>query len=79
MRGLTGTVLVAAICSCSPGGEAPGVAAQAFCRGYGIFAVQVDPVTLHTDDPSQLLESAEGAGPRTLNLTVSTGVEPQIR
>jgi hypothetical protein len=78
MRAWRRMVLIAALASCRPGGEAPGAAAQAFCGGYGILGVQVEPLTFHTTDPARLLESAEGAGPRTLNLTVSNAVSPQI-
>ncbi len=81
MRCLWRMVLIVALTSCKGGGaagEAPGVAAEAYCRSYGIFGVQVAPLTYHWTDPSKLLESAEGAGPRTLNLTVSSGVEPEI-
>lgn len=80
MRCLWRMVLIVALTSCKGGGaagEAPGVAAEAYCRSYGIFGVQVAPLTYHWTDPSKLLESAEGAGPRTLNLTVSSGVEPE--
>jgi len=83
MRRFGRTVLIVALASCKAGGsgsEAPGVAAAAtlYCRSYGIFGVQVDPATYHTADPAKLLESAEGAGPRTLNVAVSSAVAPEI-
>jgi hypothetical protein len=81
MRCLGRMVLVVALTSCRGdrlGHEAPGVAVEAYCRSYGIFGVQVDPLTYHQATPDKLIESAEGAGPRTLNVAVSTGVEPEI-
>ena len=56
--------------------DAPsGLAGQPFCRGgFSVAYVQIDPATLHRDGPRDLLVSAEGCGPRTLDLVVSSQV-----
>jgi hypothetical protein len=64
--------------SCSADGTL-GVASEALCHGgFAIANVQIDPTTIHGDDPHQLLTSAEGCGPRTLDLNVATSISPSI-
>ncbi len=73
--------LCAALAACSVGGrggDALGVDTAALAPGFWIGNVQYDPTIVPFDDPGDLLMSAEGAGPRTLNVAVSTAVSPQI-
>ena len=63
--------------ACSPG-EHPGEAAQALTPALTIGNVRIDPTTIHFNDPSTLLASAEGCGPRTLDISVSNSVAPQV-
>ncbi len=56
-----------------------GVAEQPFCRGgFAVANVVIDPTTTYHTDPASLLVSAEGCGPRTLNLVVSTSLSPSV-
>ena len=65
--------------ACSPRATADlATARQGLLPGYRVGNVQIDPATYHWADPSTLLTSAEGAGPRTLDVSVATGVEPEI-
>lgn len=59
--------------------EAVGVAAEALCHGgFAVINVQIDPTTYHDNDPRRLLTSAEGCGPRSLDLTVASSISPSI-
>lgn len=79
MRCLRRWMLVVALAGCSPrNGEDLGAACQGLLPGYSVGDVQIDPATYHSSEPSTLLTSAEGAGPRTLNVSVSTSVAPQV-
>lgn len=72
-------LLLLTFMACSPRhGEAVGDGRQGLLPGYSVGNVQIDPVIYHWADPSTLLTSAEGAGPRTLDVSVSNGVEPEI-
>ena len=78
--GLPIAVLFAA-CSDSraPLDDPAGAARQPFCRsGFAVANIQVDPTTIYNLDPTSLLVSAEGCGPRTLDLVVSTSLSPSI-
>jgi hypothetical protein len=81
MLDLRWPLLLAALAACSPGhrgGEPVGASDQALAPGFWIGNVAFDPATYHFDDPANLLMAAEGAGPRTLNVAVSTAMSPQI-
>jgi hypothetical protein len=68
-----------AIAGCSSErGEVVGRAPLALAPGFFIGNVLVDPATFHTNNPASLLASAEGPGPRTLNVAVSTSIEPEV-
>jgi hypothetical protein len=68
-----------AIAGCSADrGEALGRAPLALAPGFCIGNVVIDPATYHNAVPAEVLMTAEGAGPRTLNVAVSAGVQPQI-
>jgi hypothetical protein len=72
-------LLALAIAGCSvERGEALGRAPLALAPGFFIGNVLVEPATYHTNSPANLLASAEGAGPRTLNVAVSTSVSPEV-
>jgi hypothetical protein len=66
---LAGALLFA--CSERSAGEVLGEADLAFCRGYDVINVEIEPATYHTSDPHHLLASTEGCGPRTLDVSVS--------
>jgi hypothetical protein len=73
---------LAACAACaSPGGAGLGAALEAFgspsCGSYVITGVQIDPTTYHWATPVRLLDSAEGYGPRTLDLVVASSVSPE--
>lgn len=73
--------LLVTLAACSPGtrdAEAVGRAVEAFGPGYYIGSVVVDPATYHYVTPNELLTTAEGAGPRTLDITVAASVSPTI-
>jgi hypothetical protein len=79
MQCLRGCLLVVTLAGCSPRtGEDLGSARQGLLPGFSVGDVQIDPETYHWSDPSTLLTSAEGAGPRTLDVSVSDAVAPQI-
>jgi hypothetical protein len=74
-------ILLAALPACSAGGrreDPAGRAAQRLAFGDTIGNVVVDPGTYHFADPSLVLATAEGAGPRTLNISVESSVIPHI-
>jgi hypothetical protein len=74
-------LLLAALPSCSAGGrrgEPAGRAVEGWGIADSIGNVVIDPATYHFADPSVLLATAEGAGPRTLSVNVTTGVSPQV-
>jgi hypothetical protein len=76
--GVLAAALVFASCSERSAGELVGEADLAFCRGYKIVNVVIEPATYHTSDPHQLLASAEGCGPRSLDVSVSTTVSVDV-
>ena len=49
---------------------------QVYCDDYSVTNVLIDPATYPWADPAHLLDSAEGCGPRTLNVTVASSVAP---
>jgi hypothetical protein len=62
----------------SPGNDGRGVGAaqQGYCATHSIVNVQLAPGTYHWEDPAHLLNSAEGFGPRSLNITISDSISP---
>jgi hypothetical protein len=56
-----------------------GEARQPLCFGLTITNVLVLPETFHWEDAAHLLRVAEGFGPRTLSVSVSTSVTPAVR
>ncbi len=74
--------LVALLASCSSGdrgGEVAGKGSQAFVSDLFVVGTGViDPTTYHWVDPSLLITSTEGAGPRTLDIAVSTALTPHV-
>ena len=68
-----------AVLSTSLGSVAePVLAIAGYCRGFFVGAVTTEPGSFPMVDPDHLLASAEGCGPRTLNLSVSTSVAPEV-
>jgi hypothetical protein len=49
---------------------------QVYCDNYSVTNVLIDPVTYPWADPAHLLDSAEGCGPRTLDVTVASSIAP---
>jgi hypothetical protein len=81
MLDLRWPLLLAVLSACAPGhsgGEPVRASEQALAPGFWIGNVVFDPATYHFDNPANLLMAAEGAGPRTLNVAVSTAMSPQI-
>ncbi|XXX79384.1 hypothetical protein WMF30_11470 [Sorangium sp. So ce134] len=83
-------VMLAPSLTCVGPREAPGSAAgggaragtgearQALCQGLIIANVTVYPETYHWEDAAHLLSVSEGFGPRTLELSVASSVEPSV-
>jgi uncharacterized membrane protein YgcG len=53
-----------------------GTAQDAYCTNHTITNVVILPGTYHWEDPLHLIDSAEGFGPRSLNLTISDSISP---
>jgi hypothetical protein len=53
-----------------------GTAQDAYCTNHAITNVVVLPGTYHWEDPLHLLNSTEGFGPRSLNLTITDSISP---
>ena len=73
--------LVVALPACSRGGrgdEVVGGVGEGLGPGYYIGDIAIDPNTYHWASPDELLTSAEGAGPRTLYVSVAAAVTPHI-
>ncbi len=79
MRAWWSSILLSSLAACSAGrGEPLGHADEALAPGFFIGNVVVDPASYHHVSPAELLTSAEGAGPRTLDVSVSASVSPEI-
>lgn len=59
-------------------GDAVGEAREGLVGTYCIFNARLAPGSFHFDGPTWLLDSAEGLGPRSLDLSISSFVQPQI-
>jgi hypothetical protein len=80
MRRRTSVISLVLLTSCSAGrdGEPVGRVEEALAPGFFIGDVVFDPAPVPCIDPADLLATAEGAGPRTLNVSVTTAISPQI-
>ena len=73
-------VLLVTLTACSAGDprEPLDGARQGLAPGFFIGNIVFDTTTYHWANPAQLLASGEGAGPRTLDIVVSSSVSPQV-
>lgn len=59
-------------------GDVVAEAHEALVGTYCIFNARIAPGSFHFDGPTWLLDSAEGLGPRSLDLAITSFVQPQI-
>jgi hypothetical protein len=59
-------------------GDEVAEAQESLVGTYCIFNARIAPGSFHFDGPTWLLDSAEGQGPRSLDLSISSFVQPQI-
>jgi hypothetical protein len=55
-----------------------GESRDALCSGTIVGNVVIQPGTFHWEDPLHLITSAEGCGPQSLSVSVSTSVSPAV-